>query len=320
MLVKRGCRAERVGEFASRIKSSSAGGVSDDCGSRWRQQFVEPLDLFERHVDPRFRDRAVRLARDPATGKRAMLVDDHPMKLRDVEEVLGILSGYGQKEAGGTISTFDRYMAYSADWQDMDARARFLDTEGIATQVVYPSLGIIWEGEVEDPQLADALCRAYNQWAFDLVAGHRERLFPAAHISLRDPALAVNELERVAKLGCRIAFVAAMPINGKSFGHPDFDSVWATAQDLDLPIGLHVVSHRRYMGSDFHREPKPGLMYFTMNLLQDPRQALLMMVVDGVLSVSPSCASALSKRWPDGSANGLSELTTITSTWVILRV
>lgn len=249
--------------------------------------FIEPLDLFERNVDPRFRERAVKLANDPVSGKRAMLVDNRPMKLRDVEEVLGILSGYGQKEEGGTISTFDRYVAYSADWQDMDARTRFLDAEGIATQVVYPSLGIIWEGEVEDPQLADALCRAYNRWAFALVAGYQNRLFPAAHISIREPALAVTELERVAKLGCRIAFIAAMPIKGKSFGHPDYDPVWAAAQDLDLSIGLHVVSHRHYMGSDFHREPKPGLMYFTMNLLQDPRQALLAMVVDGVFERFP---------------------------------
>jgi predicted TIM-barrel fold metal-dependent hydrolase len=250
--------------------------------------FMEPLDLFERHVDPRFRDRAVKLAQDPATARRAMLVDNKPMKLRDVEEVLGLLSGYGQKETGGTISTLDHYNAYSAGWQDMDARVRFLDAEGIASQVIYPSLGIIWEGEVEDPELADALCRAYNRWAFDLVASHQRRLFPAAHISIRDPALAVEEMERVAKLGCRIAFIAAMPINGKSFGHPDFDPIWAAAQACDLPIGLHVVSHRHYMGSDFHRDPKPGLMYFTMNLLQDPRQALTTMVVGGVFERFPN--------------------------------
>lgn len=66
---------------------------------------------------------------------------------------------------------------------------------------LYPSLGIVWEGELDDPILADALCRAYNRYALDLVAGHRTRLFPAAHISVRDSALACAELRRVAKLG-----------------------------------------------------------------------------------------------------------------------
>jgi predicted TIM-barrel fold metal-dependent hydrolase len=181
---------------------------------------MEPLDLFEQHVEPCFRERAVKIAIDPVTHRRAMVVDGKPMRLRDVEEVLAILSGYGQKEQGGTTNTFDRYSVYSDEWQDMTARIHFLDAEGFATQIIYPTLGIVWEGELSDPVLAAALCRAYNRWAFDLVEGHRQRLFPAAHISIREPALAVEELRRVAKLGCRIAFIAAMPVNGRSFGHP----------------------------------------------------------------------------------------------------
>jgi predicted TIM-barrel fold metal-dependent hydrolase len=249
--------------------------------------FMEPLDLFERHIDPGLRDRAVRLATDPATGTRIMLCDNRPMKLRDVEDVLGLLCGYGQKEEGAQAGNFDRYMAYSAQWQDMVARVRFLDAEEIEFQVIYPSLGIVWEGELEDPILADALCRAYNRWAFDLVAGHKDRLFPAAHISLRDAKLAVAELNRVARLGCRTAFVSAAPIGGHSFGHPGYDPVWAAAQDLDISIGLHLVSHRNYTGSAWYKDPKPGLMYFTMNLIQDPRQALTTMVVDGVFERFP---------------------------------
>ncbi|MGH7934908.1 MAG: amidohydrolase family protein [Candidatus Binataceae bacterium] len=249
--------------------------------------FMEPLDLFERYIDPALRDRTIRIANDPATGQRAMLADNKPMKMRDVDEVLGLLCAYGQKETGLNMSNFDRYSARNAQWQDMDARVRFMDEEEIGVQVIYPSLGIIWEGEVDDPILADAFCRAYNTWAFELVAGHRNRLFPAAHISLRDAALAVRELERVAKLGCRTAFVSAAPIRGRSFGHPEFDPVWATAQDLDMAIGIHLVSHRHYTGSDWYHDPKPPMMYFSMNLIQDPRQALTTMVIDGVFERFP---------------------------------
>ena len=249
--------------------------------------FMEPLDLFERYIDPPFRDRTLKLENDPATGKRVMVADNKPLKLRDVDEVLGILSGYGQKETGLSINNFDRYIAFNDQWQDMDARVKFLDAEEIDSQVIYPSLGIVWEGEIDDVLLADALCRAYNTWAFELCASHKNRLFPAAHISLRDPALAVKELERVARLGCRTAFVAAMPVRGRSFGHPEFDPVWAAAQDHDLAIGIHLVSHRHYTGSAFYHDPKPGLMYFTMSIIQDPRQALTTMVVDGVFERFP---------------------------------
>jgi len=59
--------------------------------------FVEPLDLFARRIEPRFRDRAYKVEQDPATGKRRLLVDNKPLRLLDAEELLSAVSGYGQK-------------------------------------------------------------------------------------------------------------------------------------------------------------------------------------------------------------------------------
>jgi predicted TIM-barrel fold metal-dependent hydrolase len=249
--------------------------------------FAEPLDLFERYIDPAYRDQAMRVAKDSVTGAPQLFVEGRPLRLLNVEELLAAVVGYGQKEAGRDLSTFDRYLISNPEWQDMDKRVRFLDEEGIDCQVIYPTLGLLWEGGVDNPYVADALCRAYNTWAFELTATHNDRLFPAAHISLRDPYLAVREMERVAKLGCRTIFVAAKPINGKSFGHPDLDPVWAAAQDLDLSIGIHLVGHAEYTGSQWYRDRDPGFMFVTMNIIQDPRMALTTMVYDGVFERFP---------------------------------
>ncbi len=249
--------------------------------------FIEPLDLFERYIDPAYRERAMQLKRDPATGTTQFLVDQKPMKIFDVEAFLGAVVGYGQKEVGRDLGNFDRYLYYAADWQDMSKRVRFLDEEGFARQVIYPTLGLFWEGEIEDPDLADAHCRAYNTWTFELCAPYHDRLYPAAHISLRDPQLAVREMERVAKLGGRTIFVAAAPIKGRSFGHPDFDPVWAAAQNLDLSVGIHLVGHAHYTGSEWYRDRDPGFMYLTMSIIQDPRQAVTTMVYDGVFERFP---------------------------------
>jgi predicted TIM-barrel fold metal-dependent hydrolase len=137
------------------------------------------------------------------------------------------------------------------------------------------------------PALADALCRAYNTWAFELVAGHKDRLFPAAHISIRDAALAVREMVRVAKLGCRAIFVGAAPIGGRSFGNLDFDPIWAAAQELNLAVGIHLVGHPNYTGSQWYRTGNPGFMYITMMNVQDPRIALTTMMYDGVFERFP---------------------------------
>ena len=214
-------------------------------------------------------------------------MDGKPLKLIDTADLLAALVAYGQKEAGRDVSHFDQYLALSPDWQDMHKRVAFLDAEGIDAQVLYPTLGLLWEGTVDDAVFADALCRAYNTWAFETCAAYPDRLFPAAHISLRDPALAVRELHRVAKLGARTIFVAAAPVGGRSFGHPDFDPIWAAVQDLDLSVGIHLNGHRHSTGREWYRDRDPGMMFITMNLIQDPRMALTTLVYDGVLERFP---------------------------------
>lgn len=251
--------------------------------------FIEPLDLFPRYIEPAYRERALRVVKDPTTGVHQMIVDGKPVRLgSETDEMLGAVVAYGQKEEGHAFNEFDRSRILEADWQDMDKRVQFLDTEGIDYQVLFPTLGLLWEGEVRDPSLAAALCRAYNTWAFEICAGHLDRLFPVAHISLRDPTLAVQEMTRIAKLGGRAIMIGSAPVHGKSFGHPDYDAIWAAAQDLNLAVSIHPAGNKEYVGSAWYRDRNPGFMFISMNILQDPRIALTTMVYDGVFERFPA--------------------------------
>ncbi len=244
--------------------------------------FIEPLDLFVRYIEQSYRDRALRAEQDPTSGKLQMRVDGKHLRLgSEIDEMLSIVVGYGQKEDGRALNEFDRSLYTGGDWQNMEKRVQFLDDEGIDHQVLFPTLGLLWEGEVRDPQLAAALCRAYNTWAFEVSAGRLDRLSPAAHISLRGASLAVQEIQRVAKLGGRSIMVGSAPIQGRSFGHPDYDRVWATAQELDLAVSIHPVGNKEYLGSAWYRARNPGFMFISMNVIQDPRMALSTMVYDG---------------------------------------
>lgn len=252
--------------------------------------FMEPLDLWERYIEPRFRSRCLRFERD-AKGAHIMVINEH--KRIDgvgeftMEDMLGVGVGYGQKEEGKGLGTFDYATAFNNSLEDMDARVRFLDLEGIESQFIYPTLGLMWEGQVTDPELAAAHCRAYNTWALEICSTHRDRLFPVGHFTLRHPEATVHELHRLAKAGVRTVFVGALPVEGKSFGSPDFDPVWATAQDLDMAVGIHLVVHRNYTGHDWYQDRRPGFMYLSMNAIQDPRMALTTMVYDGVFERFP---------------------------------
>ena len=252
--------------------------------------FMEPLDLWERYIDPKYSSRCLRFEQDLQNNRYTIVIEDfkidHSGDL-SIEELLGVAVGYGQKEAGQGLKSFDPAAAFSHSLENMDTRLRFLDSEGIESQFIYPTLGLFWEDLIEDPELAAAHCRAYNRWAVEVCQGHSDRLYPLGHISLRHPAAAVEELKQLAKDGLRGVFVAAMPIAGKSFGHTDFDPIWATAQDLDVAVGLHLVVHRKYIGNEWYCDRDPGFMFLSMNVIQDPRMALTTMVYDGVFERFP---------------------------------
>ncbi len=252
--------------------------------------FMEPLDLFERHIEPKYRSRCMRFERDPHSGRYAMVLDEKKTASFygfTIEELLGVAVGYGQKEQGRGLGSFDPAAVFSHSLEDMEKRIAFLDQEGIECQFIYPTLGLFWEDGISDPDLAAAHCRAYNRWALEMCSGHRDRLYPVGHISLRNPSESARELGRLAKEGVAAVFVAALPVDGKSLGHPEFDPVWAAAQELGIAVGIHLVVHKAYIGNEWYKDRDPGFMFLSMNLIQDPRMALTTMVYDGVFERFP---------------------------------
>jgi uncharacterized protein len=109
--------------------------------------------------------------------------------------------------------------------------------------LLYPTLGICWEGAVQDAKLALAYTRAYNRWLVDFCSENPKRLIPIAHISLLDPEGAVEETIRARKDGCRGVFLSPdMPARGdKQLNDPSFTRFWETVQDLDMPVAFHVI-------------------------------------------------------------------------------
>jgi hypothetical protein len=123
-----------------------------------------------------------------------------------------------------------------------DAKDRLvrLDKEGLDAAIIYPSLDLTWETDTDDVEYSQAMCRAYNRWVSDWSADSGGRLIPVAHLSLGDPAGAAAELERAVKAGHKGGWVVQFTTTRKPHGHTDHDVLFAKAQELDVPIGIHV--------------------------------------------------------------------------------
>src|SRR5262245_16497224 len=199
---------------------------------------LEAADLWERYLEPRYRERALRLRTDQQ-GLEYLEINGTPSKIVR-GGMLGMLGGMDRNLADVLPGPGHTY-AGGASFGAMDARERMqrLDQEGLAAAFLYPTLGVLWEAECTDAEIAQAYTRAYNRWIIDFCADSGGRLLPIAHLSLGDPDAAAAELERAVRAGAYGGWVAPFTMTKKPHGHPDHDRLFAAAQDLGVPLAIH---------------------------------------------------------------------------------
>lgn len=219
---------------------------------------LEPPDLWETYLEPRYRERALRL-RVGEDGYEYLEVDQKRARLVK-PGMLGTLGGMGKqveeaqqlrrRAMDGEVSpedmrairmgpeqTYLRGAAFGT--MDMKERLALLEQEGMEKAVLYPTIGLLWEAELFDAELSAAYCRAYNRWIADFCRDSGGRLVPIAHVSLGEPEEAARELQRAVEDGCKGAFVAPFTMTRIPHGDARHDAVFAAAQDLDVPLAIH---------------------------------------------------------------------------------
>jgi predicted TIM-barrel fold metal-dependent hydrolase len=200
---------------------------------------LEPPDLWERYLEPRLRDRALRIVHD-ADGLEELEIGGvrSPVSTKGMPSLLGVM---GAPDLMTIALDPSRTYESEASYGSMDAteRLRLLDAEGLDAAVLYPTLGLLWEAELEDAELSQAYTRAYNRWICEFCAGSNGRLIPTAHLSLTDPEAAADELGRAVAQGARGCFVLPFTYSRRPVAHPDHDRVFAAAQDLDVVFAIH---------------------------------------------------------------------------------
>ena len=243
---------------------------------------VEPPIVWNEYTEPRYRDRVIQVVRDV----------DGIDKMR--------INGQVRHDPNMTIAAActpgglsEPQMARTLSWDeivpggyDPHARVKDMDLEGIEVAFFYPSLWLLY-GDLDDPQLATAACRAYNNWIADFCKPYPERFFAVAPLPLQDVDEARNELRRVVKdLGMKAAFVRPNPFNGRRLNDPAYDILWQEAQELNVPVAIHSSFGTKMptLGQERYRDP----FFFHMVCHPWEQQAACMDIVcGGVLSRFP---------------------------------
>ena len=195
---------------------------------------LEPVDIWDKYIDPAYRERAPRIIVD-TDGKERLQVG---------EQVLGSQKGFG---VIGAIGSRDhevpeetmKYIDGRKGGFDPHARIPDMDLDGIDAAFLYPSVGL-FSGAIKEPKLAAAVCRAYNRWLAEYCQPYPDRLFGVAMLPMQSIELAIEEMRYARKeLGMRAGFLRPNPYNGRMLHHPDYEVFWSAVEDLDMAIGLH---------------------------------------------------------------------------------
>ncbi|HSQ00513.1 MAG TPA: amidohydrolase family protein [Candidatus Dormibacteraeota bacterium] len=251
---------------------------------------LEPRDTWLRYLEPNLRDRAIRIERD-GEGVENLLVDGRPHAA--LRGRLGALGGIGMESADlMTVGRRSYEEGCPPGGYDPHARLAVMDSEKIDVVLLYPTIGIAWEGLVQDPRLATAYARAYNRWIVDFCAADRRRLVPIAHICLLDPEGAVVEVERARHAGCAGVYLSPDPASrgGLQFDAPSLAPFWAKVQDLDMPVAFHVVARGRNTLAEWYGkndEPVGTVIFGFVFLALDVMAAFTAMMTRGLLETYP---------------------------------
>ena len=242
---------------------------------------MEPVDLWERYIDPRFKARAPRRLNERRWDIRT-LVDGEVMSSMPGGDWPAVSDAEEQ-----TLAT--RYADEIARNFDPASQLSAMDKEGLDLAVLFPTSGMyVIAFDTMDADFAAAACRAYNDWLHDFIqAGDPRRMFGAAMVSPHDVPSAVVELRRaVTELGMKALFLRPNIFNGRPWHDAAYDPLWAACQELGVPVGFHETTGSRMKAAGADRFKSAGISHIATHSLEQ-MLACFDVIMGGVMERFP---------------------------------
>jgi predicted TIM-barrel fold metal-dependent hydrolase len=171
-----------------------------------------------------------------------------------------------------------------------EERLADLAADGVDAEVLFPNKGLtIWA--TTDTEFSGAMCRAYNDWAWETFADYNDRLAPMAGIAPADVEAAIAEIQRCADLGFRGLCLPCKPVWGPpdhadlNYNLKEFDPLWACISEVGLPVTFHVSTGRDPRTS---RSRGGAVINYAVHSLAPTMEPLVNI-----------CASGVAEKFPD---------------------
>jgi predicted TIM-barrel fold metal-dependent hydrolase len=244
----------------------------------------EPADLWTTRLAAKFRDRAPRIVHlegvEGVANGDWWFLGDHKLTgafsgaqtgLRFEEpEKLSLEASYSDVRPGGYIP---------------EEHVKDMDLDGIDVSIVYPTVGLLLFC-APDSGLLTAIFKTYNDWVGEFCGAIPKRLKGIGMVNLDDVQEGISELERCAKLGFAGAMITVYPPENRSYNNAEYEPFWAAAQDLGMPLSLHITTNRAGPGQEF-TDLDSASAAFISNVDHWVRMSLAHMIFSGVFERYP---------------------------------
>lgn len=241
---------------------------------------VEPPDLWTSRIDAEYKDRCPRLV--DVEGGQVWVCEDKRATSTSQGTQPGVRFEDPEKLKG--LDTFENVLpgGYIPEEHLKD-----MDDDGVDVSIVYPSVGLLLFGTVADSNLLNAIFRAYNDFTAEFFSTNPKRLAGIAMINVDEVDVGIQEMERCKKMGFVGAMITVYPPIGRRYDSPEYDPLWAAAQDLETPISLHAATNRVGSGEDF-QGPQSMKLATVVNMDHAVRMSLAEMIYAGVFERYPN--------------------------------
>ncbi len=264
--------------------------VSADCHAN------EPAAYLADYIEPEYRERIPHLEVRPDGSRWSVTEGNRPMMVRPSDESVAKAKGEN-RHWGSKMEPED--VLRNASGRTMEERLADQTADGIDVELIFPNKGLLcWA--TPDPVFADAMCRAWNRWAYDFHGGaggwYGSRSLPLASIATGDLDCALRTVRWAAERGFVGLCLGNSPVYGpKQWGHleyndPTFEPLWSLIDETGLPLTFHVATGRdpRAVGGN-----GGAIINYVCHSMETTIEPLVQLITSGVFERHPGLRAGM---------------------------
>ena len=239
-------------------------------------------DLWESRIEAKFRDRAPRIHRE----------EDGDWWYCDGKKLTGAGFGFAGAQTGRRFEEAEK-LTHGDSFENIrpggyipEEQIKDMDLDGVDVSILYPTAGLQLY-KIPDGLLLTAVFRTYNNWVAEFCAAYPNRLKGIAMINIDDVNEGTADLENCANQGFVGAMIPVYPPKARRYDSPEYDRFWSAAEDLEMPLSLHVATNRFGSGENDGSEPEGARVGIAPNQDFFPRTSISDMILSGVFERFP---------------------------------